>query len=47
MQLGWQPKWNLEHTLLKIMEWHQNWHAKNDMQQFSLAQIADYQGVKV
>ena len=42
-QLGWKPRWGLDIALSKIMDWHQNWHAKNDMQKFSLMQIAEYQ----
>lgn len=44
--LGWQPRWCLEDTLQKIMDWHQGWLAGGDMQQFSLMQIAEYQRVK-
>ena len=42
-QLGWQPRWNLENALSKIMNWHQHWRNEGDMQQFSLAQIVEYQ----
>ena len=42
-QLGWKPRWDLDVALSKIMDWHQNWHAKNDMQKFSLMQIVEYQ----
>ena len=42
-QLGWKPRWDLDIALSKIMDWHQNWHAKNDMEKFSLIQIAEYQ----
>ena len=44
-QLGWQPRWNLETALEKIMHWHQHWHHSNDMHQFSLQQIDEYQRV--
>lgn len=43
MQLGWQPRWGLETALEKIMSWHQGWHGGEDMHQFSLAQIKEYQ----
>ena len=43
--LGWRPRWNLENALSKIMDWHQNWHNGDDMHQYSLAQIAEYQRV--
>jgi CDP-glucose 4,6-dehydratase len=42
-QLGWQPKWNLETALEKIVDWHQAWHNQNDMRQFSLDQITAHQ----
>ena len=42
-QLGWQPRWNLETALEKIMRWHQHWRNNGDMHQFSVAQIAEYQ----
>jgi CDP-glucose 4,6-dehydratase len=44
-QLGWQPRWNLETALEKIVDWHQAWHNQKDMRQFSLEQIAAYQKV--
>jgi CDP-glucose 4,6-dehydratase len=44
-QLGWQPRWNLETALEKIVDWHQAWHSQKDMRQFSLDQIAAYQMV--
>ena len=42
-RLSWQPKWDLETALEKIMNWHHAWHNKKDMRQFSLNQIAEYQ----
>lgn len=42
-QLNWQPKWSLEIALANIMAWHQAWHNKQDMHQFCLSQIANYQ----
>jgi CDP-glucose 4,6-dehydratase len=42
-QLGWQPSWNLETALEKIVDWHHAWHNQKDMRQFSLDQIASYQ----
>lgn len=41
--LGWQPRWNLETALEKILDWHQAWHNQKDMRQFSLEQISAYQ----
>jgi len=45
LQLGWTPRWSLETALEKIVDWHQAWHNKNDMQQFSLNQIAEHQSI--
>jgi len=43
MQLGWQPRWNLLHTLEKISEWHKAHQAGGDMQALSLQQIREYE----
>lgn len=42
-QLGWQPRWNLETALEKIVDWHQAWHNQKDIRRFSLDQITAYQ----
>lgn len=42
--LGWHPRWNLEETLGRTLAWHQAWCAGDNMQAFSRAQIAAYQG---
>jgi CDP-glucose 4,6-dehydratase len=42
-QLGWQSRWDLETALSKIINWHQHWLVGEDMNQYSLAQIAEYQ----
>ena len=41
--LKWQPKWNLEQTLDKITRWHKSWRNGDDMNQFTLQQIAEYE----
>lgn len=41
-QLGWAPKWTLELAIQKIIEWQKAYKAKENMQQFSLAQIKQY-----
>lgn len=46
-QLGWQPRWNLETALEKIVDWHQAWHNQKDMWQFSLVQIHEYQSIRL
>lgn len=43
-QLGWRPSWSLSTTLTQTLAWHQAWQAADDMQQFSRAQIAAYEG---
>jgi len=42
-RLGWQPRWQLGHTIGQIVAWHQA-HARGaDMRAVTLAQIASYQ----
>lgn len=43
-QLGWRPSWSLSVALTQTLAWHQAWQAGKDMQNFSRAQIAAYQG---
>jgi CDP-glucose 4,6-dehydratase len=42
MQLGWQPSWNLEQALAKIVEWTRVLKDGGDLRAISLAQIAEY-----
>ena len=42
-QLGWIPKWSLETTTQKIVEWQKAFQAKENMQEVSLAQINEYE----
>jgi len=42
--LGWRPYWSLEETLERTFAWHHAWCAGENMQAFSRAQIAAYQG---
>ena len=42
MQLGWRPRWQLEHSLLRIVEWVKAFEAGQDMHAVCLRQIADY-----
>ena len=42
-QLGWNPKWNLETAIQKIVGWQKAFQAKDNMQVVSLAQINEYQ----
>jgi CDP-glucose 4,6-dehydratase len=41
-KLGWQPVWELSHTLEKIIGWHRAWLNKEDMQAICLAEIEEY-----
>lgn len=41
-RLHWQPTWNLEQTLERIIQWHQAWLNKEDMQVFCLNEIQEY-----
>jgi len=42
LKLGWNPVWKLSHTLEKIVNWHQAWLNKEDMQAICLAEIEEY-----
>jgi CDP-glucose 4,6-dehydratase len=41
-RLDWQPRWHLDETLEKIVEWHRRYQQGADMKDATLAQIADY-----
>jgi CDP-glucose 4,6-dehydratase len=41
-QLDWHPRWHLDATLGKIVEWQRAYRDKEDMKAVTLAQIADY-----
>ena len=41
-RLDWQPTWRLEHTLAKVIEWHQAWLNKQDMQQVCINEIHEF-----
>ncbi|MDR3409553.1 MAG: CDP-glucose 4,6-dehydratase [Formivibrio sp.] len=43
MKLGWQPRWDLLHTLDKISEWHKAHQSGGDMQALTLKQIREYE----
>lgn len=46
-RLSWQPRWNLEQAIEKIIEWHQAMERGEDMRAVSLAQITRYQAQAV
>lgn len=41
-ELNWQPTWNLDQTLEKIIKWHLAWISKEDMQSLCLEEINEY-----
>ncbi len=41
--LNWHVTWNLETTLIKLMEWHQSWLCNKDMRALTLRQIKEYE----
>jgi len=43
-RLGWRPRWDLDAALRHTVEWYQAWAAGANMRDFSLQQIAAYQG---
>ncbi len=45
-RLGWLPRWTLEETLAKTLDWHLAWQRGQDMRQFSLEQIRAYQSTR-
>jgi CDP-glucose 4,6-dehydratase len=46
-RLGWQPRWQLAHTIDQIVAWHRAHAAGADMRALTLAQIAAYQSAGV
>jgi len=41
-RLGWKPLWKLDHTLEKIINWHNAWIDNKDMKSICLAEIKEY-----
>ena len=41
-QLGWAPKWKLDQSIEKIVQWHQAFKSGKDMKVISLEQIDSY-----
>jgi len=41
-RLNWQPTWHLEQTLERIIQWHQSWLNKENMQPICLNEINEY-----
>jgi len=42
MRLGWQPVWNLEETLSRIVTWQKAWLKGKDIKQHTLNEINEY-----
>ncbi|CAG2148873.1 CDP-glucose 4,6-dehydratase [Cupriavidus numazuensis] len=42
-RLAWKPRWSLSTALGRIVDWHQTWLAKGDVQAMCHQQIAQYQ----
>jgi len=42
-RINWQPRWRLSSALNKIIDWHNSWLGKADVQNVCLQQISDYQ----
>jgi CDP-glucose 4,6-dehydratase len=42
-EMPWRPKWGLEASLTKTVEWHRAWLKREDMTALSLAQIAAHE----
>jgi len=47
MRLGWEPRWSLEATLGKVVDWYRAHQSGLDMHKFSLDQIEAYEQVGV
>jgi CDP-glucose 4,6-dehydratase len=42
IELGWQPTWNLDFSLKKVVDWHKAWKNNENMQIICLHEIEDY-----
>lgn len=45
MNLGWKPRWSLQHALKHTVNWHWAWIQGEDMNAVSLSQIRAYEAV--
>lgn len=43
MRLDWHPRWNLDETLKRIVNWHRDWLGGQCMKNRTLNEISDYQ----
>ena len=42
MRMEWHPRWDLNTTLSRIVDWHKAWLAGKDMRTYTLNEINDY-----
>ncbi len=42
MRMQWQPSWNLDETLGRIVGWHKAWFNGDDMRQYTINEIKEY-----
>lgn len=43
LQLGWQPRWDVERALVAVVQWYRSFLAGGDLRALTLAQLRDYQ----
>lgn len=46
IKLGWQPVWDLEQTLNRIVSWHKAWLQGTDMYNYTMTEINDYMNLQ-
>ncbi|HEY0833599.1 MAG TPA: GDP-mannose 4,6-dehydratase, partial [Azospirillum sp.] len=44
VELGWIPRWSLDTTVARTVEWYRSWHAGRDMAAVTRRQIEEYFG---
>ena len=44
-RLGWHPRWGIDQTIEKIVEWHKAYDQGADMREITLSQISSYQNL--
>ena len=42
VNLGWEPRWRLGHSLKQVVEWHRNWQTGFDAKELCEIQILEY-----
>ena len=40
--LGWKPVWSLEKSLLKVLDWHDHWLNRDDIEKICKKQILEH-----